>query len=163
MKNTVLKRRGYVEILCNYKGEIFKVSVDNEDVDKLMLLTSDLKVTCTHGKYYCYGRINGHQVLAHRHIMGAEKGQLITFLDGNSLNLRRANLEFATRNFINRHKRLQSNNESGYHGVTWCKKHDKWVVRLYKEGKEIYLGAYRDKSEAIKARRKAERKYYPEG
>lgn len=163
MNNTIIKKRGHVEVVCEYKGESYKVLVDNEDVDKVLKLTSNIRISSAHGKLYSYSRIKGRQVLVHRYIMDAAKGQEMTFRDGNSLNLRRANLEFATRSYINRHKRLQSNNESGYPGVTWSSRDDRWVARLFKDNKEIYLGSYRDKSEAIKARRKAERKYYPEG
>lgn len=161
MKNKVIHHKGYVEVQCDFKGKIYKVLVDNEDFAKFDF-THDIRVMYTHGKHYCYTRLKGKQQLLHRYILNASKGQEVTFLDGDSLNLRRANIDFANRNYINRHKRLQCNNESGYPGVTWSSRDDNWVVRLYKDGKQIYIGAYRDKSVAIKERRKAERKYYPE-
>lgn len=163
MNNVIIQKKGYVEILCIYKGEKMKVVVDNEDFSRFNMFTADIRVMCTHGKFYAYTRYKGRQQLLHRYILDASKGQEVTFMDGDSLNLRRANIDFANRNYINRHKRLQSNNESGYPGVTWNSRDNNWVVRLYKDGNQVYIGAYRDKSLAIKMRRKAEKKYYPEG
>lgn len=52
------------------------------------------------------------------------------------------------------------NNTSGYKGVTKTKKNGKWRASIRFKGKNIYLGEYRNIKDAIKARKKAEEKYF---
>ena len=56
--------------------------------------------------------------------------------------------------------KIKSNNTSGYTGVTWDKKRKKWKAQLRFKGKNIYLGRYCNKKDAIKARKEAEEKYF---
>lgn len=60
----------------------------------------------------------------------------------------------------NRRKRkqpiLQSNNRSGVSGVSWSVDRAKWVAKIKVNRKQIFLGRFDSKSEAIKARRAAE-------
>lgn len=162
MENKVIKKRGYVEIICPYKGKEYVVSVDNEDIHKLDGISGNVRVSSIKGRMYAHIRYKGEHKHLHRYLTDAKKGEIITFLDRNGLNLRKANLVSADMAFVNRHRGLQCNNESGHPGVTWSSRDDKWVARIFKDGKCVYLGSYRDKTEAIKARRKAERQYYPE-
>ena len=55
---------------------------------------------------------------------------------------------------------LRCDNTSGYTGVRWSKKENKWVVDITKDKKRIYLGGFHDKQNAIIARKAAEEKYY---
>ena len=48
------------------------------------------------------------------------------------------------------------NNTSGYTGVYWDKKKEKWVAQIGFKRKNYYLGAYCDKQDAIRARRQGE-------
>lgn len=162
ISNKIIQKKGYVEVICNYRNKEYKVLIDNEDISLFGIFDGKLLISKTAYKLYSYIKQSNVKLLAHRHILDAKDEQLVTFLDGNSLNLRRANLCFASRSQIGRHKRLQRNNESGCPGVTWNDKHSKWIARVYKNGKAIYLGSYANKSEAIRARRKAEKEYYSE-
>jgi len=47
--------------------------------------------------------------------------------------------------------------DSGVIGVYWHKQSRKWMARIKKSGKWIYLGTYSDLAEATKVRRQAER------
>ena len=51
---------------------------------------------------------------------------------------------------INRRK--QKNNTSGYVGVMWKPNRNKWVASVKSKGKNIHLGCFTDKMEAVKAR-----------
>ena len=55
---------------------------------------------------------------------------------------RRDNLQPVTQgqNLCNRGK--QKNNTSGYKGVTWHKKAEKWLAQIGVDGENIYLGLY---------------------
>jgi len=54
---------------------------------------------------------------------------------------------------------IHSSNTSGITGVCWCKSKNKWIARIHVHGKQCNLGAYKDKFEAICARKSAEFKY----
>lgn len=58
------------------------------------------------------------------------------------------------------YKKKQRNNTSGVPGVTFRKKEQKWYARIYLKGKEIRLGYFESKKDAIKARKEAEKKYF---
>jgi hypothetical protein len=57
---------------------------------------------------------------------------------------------------------LQKNNTSGYPGVSWAKREQKWRARIKVDGKEKHLGYFNNKDEAIRAKKYAEEKYFRE-
>lgn len=57
-------------------------------------------------------------------------------------------------------RKINSNNTSGITGVSWNRKGQKWTASIWFKGKNIYLGAYIYREDAMKARKKAEEKYY---
>lgn len=57
-------------------------------------------------------------------------------------------------------KTLNKNNTSGITGVGFDKSRSKWYARIKVNYKEIYLGRFDTKEEAINARKNAEAKYY---
>ncbi len=59
-------------------------------------------------------------------------------------------------------QRKYSNNLSGVVGVGWVKRGEYWVARITKNNKTIFLGCFKDKEAAIKARRQAELDLYGE-
>lgn len=52
---------------------------------------------------------------------------------------------------------MQYNNTSGCSGVHWDKVHEKWVARIYINGKRKCLGSFKSKEDAIAARKQAEK------
>lgn len=52
------------------------------------------------------------------------------------------------------------NNKSGHKGVAWMKTRQKWRAYIGFKGKQITLGYFDDKEDAIKARKAAEEKYF---
>lgn len=83
-------------------------------------------------------------------------------INRNPLDNRKSNLRPATnsQNSMNRSKR--ADNTSGVIGVSWYKKLNKWVVKIYENKKQHHLGYFIDKEEAIKVRLRAEVKYFGE-
>ncbi len=59
-------------------------------------------------------------------------------------------------------KRLVSRNTSGYNGVYFNKKIQKWVAQITFKRKNYYLGAYTDIKDAVSIRKKAEERVYGE-
>ena len=69
------------------------------------------------------------------------------------------NLRDVSKSENERNKSLFSKNTSGVHGVIWYKKINRWQAQMRILGENIYLGVFRDRFEAICARKSAENKY----
>lgn len=81
-------------------------------------------------------------------------------IDRNQLNNRKSNLRPATHQENRRNSTKPKNNTSGFIGVSLNKKNEKWIAKIKVDGKQISLGHYYDKEDAIRARLEAEAKYY---
>ena len=55
-----------------------------------------------------------------------------------------------------RNKKIQSNNTSGYTGVSWHSRKQQWLARITFRGKTYNLGYYDDLQVAVDVRKKAE-------
>jgi hypothetical protein len=107
--------------------------------------------------------INCDGLPLHRFVMGEPpKGYTVDHINRDGLDNRVSNLRFATFSQNNMNKGVQKNNTSGYTGVTWDKSSHKWQARIKINRKMIGLGYYQKKSDAIKARKEAEVKYFGE-
>ena len=56
--------------------------------------------------------------------------------------------------------KLHKNNTSGHKGVSWVASRKKWRAYIGFKGKQITLGYFDNKEDAITARKKAEEKYH---
>lgn len=61
---------------------------------------------------------------------------------------------------LSRLRKLQRNNKSGRVGVRWAYEHARWEARIKVKEKNIYLGSFKNKDDAIQARKEGEKKYY---
>jgi len=115
------------------------------------------------GKKYRTIKIEGVRYYAHRlvwlYVTGSFPKDQIDHIDGNGLNNKWENLRESTNTENARNQRLRSNNKSGYLGVSWCKTKRKWVAYIREYGKQINLGSFYNKNNAIEARTCAENKY----
>lgn len=78
---------------------------------------------------------------------GREKLREIDWKEGTSLSR------------INQHKPLK-NNTSGITGVTWNKTRKRWVAQIVFKNQYFMLGRFKNKEDAIKARKEAEKKLF---
>ena len=83
-------------------------------------------------------------------------------IDRNELNNRKYNLRPATIQENARNHNRQINNTSGFIGVGWDKQNCKWRAYIYLNKKQIWLGSYVHKENAIKSRLMAEKQDYGE-
>jgi len=116
--------------------------VDDEDYPEL----SKYKWCCSSGNYAIRhkGKM-GESVFMHREILGLKRGEnMVDHVDRDGLNNQRSNLRLCTisQNAINR--RLPNRNKSGYRGVHWNKAHDRWRSTIRFEGKQWYVGEFKD-------------------
>ena len=78
----------------------------------------------------------------------------------NTLDNRKENFRQASSLENARNRSVPNNNTSGVIGVSWHKGKGKWQTRIMVDYKSIYIGAFLNKEDAIKARLRAEAKYY---
>lgn len=80
----------------------------------------------------------------------------------NKLDNRRSNLVSCTRKENQRNCIISKNNTSKFTGVCWDKNRNKWVAQITVDYKNINLGRFVEKDDAIRARLQAEAKYFKE-
>lgn len=132
---------------------------DLEDYDKIK-------------EYYWYIDKNGYVVsctaeeaiLMHRLIMGLKKGdqQEVDHIYHKTNDNRKTQLRIVCYSENKMNKGLQSNNTSGYKGISYNKQYRKWEAEIGVYNHKIKLGYFENKDEAIKARKQAEEKYFGE-
>ena len=101
-------------------------------------------------------------VYMHREICGFPEGKVIDHRDGETLNNCRYNLRVCENHQNVANHKIHKHNTSGVTGVFWRKDLEKWGARIEYKGKRTYLGCFLNKDNAIKARKKAEIKYFGE-
>jgi len=90
--------------------------------------------------------IEGKRIGIHRVIYAMHYGfmpEIVDHIDGNPLNNNIYNLRAATKSQNGMNQKLSSKNTSGYKGVSW--NGHNWKVCIYKNGKKITIGTYKDK------------------
>lgn len=80
----------------------------------------------------------------------------------NPLDNRKINLRDATPSQQVQNQPVRKTNTSGFIGVRFCKNIQKWRARIVINYKEINLGCFINKDDAIRARLKAEAEYFGE-
>jgi hypothetical protein len=83
-----------------------------------------------------------HMLKMHRLIMDAQPKMIVDHRDGNGLNNQRLNLRVASDQQNKCNRPAQSNNTSGFKGVSWSKASGKWLAQIASNGEHKYLGLY---------------------
>ena len=94
-------------------------------------------------------------LLMHREIIGAEKGVHVDHINGNGLDNRRLNLRIASHAQNMRNRKINANNKTGFKGVSFDKKYNKYMPCIRINGKTKHLGSYDTAEEAYSAYCKA--------
>ena len=89
-------------------------------------------------------------------------GKYYDHIDRNPLNNRKYNLRVANESENAQNRTKQRNNVSGFVGVYWKKKLNKWAVQININKKQTHLGYFINKKDAIITRLRAEKEYYGE-
>lgn len=101
---------------------------------------------------------NSKSVRLHKLITNTDKTTLIDHENRNKNDCRKENLRVCNFSENIRNRKTICTNTSGYIGVV--KNKDKWVAQITVKDRNIYLGIFMDKEDAIKARLEAELKYF---
>lgn len=109
---------------------------------------------------YRHGMAFGTKIRANRAAWAITHGYwpnlVIDHINQNSLDDRLENLREVSKSENARNARLPSDNTSGVIGVSFCKKSGSWRAYINARSELLNLGFFRDKSDAILARRNAE-------
>jgi hypothetical protein len=149
----------YVEICIydKYGVETVRAIIDVEDVELVKMYKWRLD-----GKGYVSTVKNKKYQSLHRLILNPPKNKVVDHINRNVLDNRRENLRICSQSENIRNKSVNCNNSSGCTGVIWNKEKSKWNSYISINHKNIHLGYYTNKEDAIEARKKAEEKYFGE-
>lgn len=114
-----------------------------------------------------------HDMHGYHHLVARKNSKTIRFctaigckyydhIDRNPLNNRKHNLRLCTQHQNTMNNSIPKNNTSGFIGVIWNKKRNRWVAQITFDYKNHYLGQFKNKEDAIVARLKAEKEYFGE-
>lgn len=123
-------------------------------------------------KEYCWMESIGvntgfHRLVTHKDNKIVSMHQLLGFARYDHINRsefdnRKENLRQCTHQENIRNSSLSKNNTSGFTGVYWDKRSEKWFASIMIDGKNKYLGCSTDKNKVIYLRLQAEAKYFKE-
>lgn len=109
---------------------------------------------------YAVATVKSKKISLHRFIMLEPKDKFVDHINFNKLDNRKKNLRICTPQESVWHTNKQTNNTSGYKGVSWAKRQNKWHAQIFVNYKNIHLGFFNDKLEAVKAYNKGALKYH---
>jgi hypothetical protein len=123
------------------KGHVIEV----DDCDVALATERGWLPSTTHGHVYFHrGRGKGHRYL-HRIIADAKEGELADHINRNTLDNRRCNLRTCTRSQSQMNTGIGVANKSGYKGVCWSTRDQRWRAVIKYQGHQFYLGVFIDK------------------
>lgn len=122
---------------------------------------------CFNSKGYLHANSkmgDNSDVLLHRLVTNCPDGLMPDHIGGelSRFDNRKSNLRISTSIENAQNKPLKKNNKSGFTGVSWSKSNQKWIASIQVNKNKIYLGSFKLKEDAIKARKIAEDKYFGE-
>jgi hypothetical protein len=94
-----------------------------------------------------------HRFVAKAFIENPCNKPFVDHIDNNRTNNNINNLRWATLSENGMNALMSKNNTSGFKGVTFDKKRNKWVAQITFDNKGMLIGRYHTKEEAIEARK----------
>lgn len=91
------------------------------------------------------------RVYMHRLLAGAGRGEVVDHVNRNGLDNRRKNLRLVTRGQNKLNSPLPKNNKSGFRGVTFDAKKNRWRAFIGYGGALHYLGSFENVEDAARA------------
>lgn len=123
---------------------------------------SDSLAGCVNSDGYCQVTIDNVNYYGHRisymlihSIESLSSEIMIDHVDGNKTNNSPDNLRIANKSTNGMNRGKQSNNSSGFKGVSFRKDRNKWLAKITKKGKPYHIGLFDAKEEAALAYRQA--------
>lgn len=141
---------------CFIKSDFF--IFDKEDYEKI----KDYRWFLREG-YPCANKDKTcKKMFFHRFIMNCPRNKVVDHINHNKLDNRKSNLRICSIAENSHNVVLSKNNTSGCKGVNFVKSANLWRATIQCNRKRMYIGSFKSKEEAIKARKEAEQKYWGE-
>lgn len=152
-------------MIYNIKGDCVECINPNTNLECRFLI--DLEdLPKIKGRFWCNDKdgyiISSNGTKLHRYLMNVPKGFESDHIFGNKCDNRKAHLRICTRSDNNRNQSLRKDNTSGYKGIIWDKKRNKWLAWIQINKKRKYLGYFTNKHEAAKIYNESALKYFGE-
>lgn len=147
-----------VEVKKSYaRALIDDIDHDLKDIKWIVRGQSD-GISCSGRRSFTLARL----ILARKLGRPLKRGEYVDFINKNNHDCRRSNLRIAnpTQRLI--HSRIYGNNSSGYRGVSWHKRKQKWIAQIGVGGKNKFLGYFDNKYDAHIAYCRASKEHYGE-
>jgi hypothetical protein len=142
-------------MIINIEG--YDVIIDKEDCQRV-IINGPWYIRKSRNNFY----FNNKKEYLHRFLINAQVGYEVDHINLNIFDNRKSNLRICTgsENSMNKHK--QSNNITGYKGVSYSISHKKYETRIKAGNKKIWLGYFNTPQEAYGAYCEAVKKYHGE-
>ena len=158
--NEIIEHDKYAEIILydEFQEDTGKRAlIDIEDVDKV----KDYK--WRYSGRYILTTVNSKSLRLHRLIMNCDdEDKVVDHINLNVLDNRKSNLRICTKHENDMNHKVNSANKSGITGVCFSNRKNKWRAYIYFDKRNIELGYFDKKDDAIKCRLKAEKYYFGE-
>jgi hypothetical protein len=143
MEKSQLPTQAQIKEILHYDHETGVFRWRHESRNKIK--PWDVAGTVTDGGYWAI-KIKGKTYKAHRiawlYMTNEWPKNLIDHIDGNPGNNKWINIRSATVKQNLENQALRKDNKSGFRGVSWHKKTQKWSAKLSHNNKNIWLGSY---------------------
>ena len=148
IENDIVLENDYAKIITrNNEGNITgEFLIDCEDILKI----KDYKFCCSKG----YARCNRFNNLLHRIILDAKENEVVDHINGNTFDNRKQNLRITDNTNNCRNNKCL--------GVSYRKDRKKWRAYITVNKRQITLGMYETREEALEARKNGELEYFGE-
>ncbi|MDR2176901.1 MAG: HNH endonuclease [Treponema sp.] len=142
-------------MVINIKGQNILIDDDMYDyiISKKWHFTKD---------GYIYRHEKEKSVYLHKIIMNCPEHLTVDHINHNKNDLRRENLRICTIHENQMNKNLQCNNTTGYKGVTFNKRANRYIAKITVNRKVIYIGIYLTGTEAADAYNKKGKELFGE-
>ena len=125
--------------------------VDAEDYERVIQWSWQPQFSRSTLTIYARGRVNGKHMLMHQYIMECSHARF-DHKDHDGLNNRKDNLRPCTDAQNIQHGRVRKCNSSGFIGVHFFKKNQRWIAYVGKGYHVNYIGSFSTAEEAARAR-----------
>ncbi|MHB9033900.1 MAG: HNH endonuclease [Anaerolineae bacterium] len=139
--------------------------MDDEDYELVSQYTWQATHFPHHWSYYATSFNRKHKpttIYMHRLIVNALQGVGVDHINRDALDNRRSNLRLCTQSQNNANQKLNVRNTSGFKGVSWHIRHERWKSYITVKKIKIHLGYFYTPLEAALAYDEAARKYHGE-
>lgn len=159
--NEIILKEDYAELILYNRDQSEKCRA-LIDINKIELVSKFRWWLTEYGYVRTKCKISGDHIFLHRLILGLGDGIYTDHINMNKLDNRMQNLRPCNKSQNSMNRNEQFNNSSGYTGVCFDKRRNRFYSRIKVNGHVIFLGYFDSFVDAKNARMTAEETYFKE-